>query len=108
MPVMARNVIESIHLMATAARILADKAVDGVVVDRARCAELVAKDLALCTALAAAIGYDRASELSKQALAEDRTIRDVALAARVLPAAELDRLLDPRRMTEPGLGGGES
>ncbi len=108
MPVMARNLIEAIDLMAVAARILADKAIDGLVVDRARCADLVARDLALCTALAAAIGYDRASELSKQALAEDRTIRDVALAAGVLPADEIDRLLDARRMTEPGLGGGAS
>ncbi|HYE04637.1 MAG TPA: class II fumarate hydratase [Planctomycetota bacterium] len=107
MPVMARNLVEQIDLMTVAARILAEKAVDGLVVDRARCADLVAKDLALCTALAAVIGYDRASELSKLALAEDRTIRDVALAAGVLPAEELDRLLDPRRMTEPGLGGGD-
>ncbi len=107
MPVMAHDLIESIGLMAVAATILAEKAIDGLSVDRARCADLVAKDLATCTALAGAIGYDRASELSKQALAEDRTIRDVAAAAGVLPLDELDRLLDPRRMTEPGLGTGE-
>lgn len=56
----------------------------------------------LVTALAPKIGYDAAAEIAKEALATGRTLREVCLARGVLDAASLDRLLDPRRQTEPG------
>jgi fumarate hydratase class II len=55
----------------------------------------------MCTSLAPVIGYDKAAALAKKAYAEGKTVREVALAERVLPKDELDRLLDPRAMTEP-------
>ena len=59
----------------------------------------------LATALAPVIGYDEAAKLAKEAFTSGRTIRELALE-RGMDAAELDRLLDPAAMTEPGLGGG--
>ena len=62
--------------------------------------------VALATALAPKIGYDAAAALAKQAFAEGTTVREAALRSNVLPQAELDELLDARKMTEPGIPGG--
>jgi fumarate hydratase class II len=64
---------------------------------------MVERSLALATALAPAIGYDRAAEVAKEARRSGRTVRQVAQAWEVLSPAELDAALDVRRMTEPGL-----
>ncbi len=106
MPVMARNLLESINLLANAATTLTDKCVRGLEADRERCAEMVERSLAMCTALAPAIGYDRAAMIAKRAAAENRTVREIAIEERVLPLDQLERLLDPRAMLEPRAGGG--
>jgi len=102
-PVMARNVLESIRLLATSSVNFASQCIDGIVADEARCTELVEKDLASVTALVPAIGYDRSAELAKQALREDRPLREVVKAAGVLPDPEVDRALDLKAMTEGGV-----
>ncbi len=102
LPLVARNLLESIRLLASAAGLFASRAVAGLAADRERCEELAERSLALATALVPALGYDAAAELAKEALATGRTLREVALARGVLDAATLDRLLDPRRQTEPG------
>jgi fumarate hydratase class II len=61
----------------------------------------------MCTALAPEIGYDAAAEIAKEAHKTGKTVREVAEAKKVLPADRLKALLDPRRMTEPGLTGGK-
>jgi fumarate hydratase class II len=66
---------------------------------------MVERGLMLATALAPALGYDRAAAIAKEALSSGRTIREIAAERSGLSAAELERLLDPARMTEPGLGG---
>jgi fumarate hydratase class II len=102
LPLVARNLLESIRLLASAAALFAERCIEGLEVDRARCAELAEKSLALATALVPALGYDAASEIAKEALATGRSLREVCLARGVLDAPALDRLLDPRRQTEPG------
>jgi fumarate hydratase class II len=67
---------------------------------------MVEQGLMLATALAPAIGYDAAADIAKTAAKAGRTIREVAREKTELSEADLDRLLDPARMTEPGLGGG--
>ena len=99
MPVMARNLLESIDLLTGAAGVLAERAVAGLACDRARCAELVGRSLALATPLAPVIGYDRAAALAQRAWREGRTVAEVAAEEGVLPADQLVRLLDPRGMT---------
>ena len=111
MPVIARNLLESIALLASAARLFADKCIAGLEADEERCRELVEASFPIVTALVPAIGYDAAAEISKEAYRTGRTIREVALSKGVLGEKELDEALDLMKMTRggivaPGLGGG--
>src|SRR5690606_15393189 len=103
MPVMAHALIQSITLLASAARVLADKCVSGITANEDRCRELLEGNLSLATALAPRIGYDEAAAIAKQAFKEGKTARQVARERSVLPDADLDAVLDPRPMTEPGI-----
>ncbi|MCZ7546923.1 MAG: class II fumarate hydratase [Anaerolineae bacterium] len=103
MPVMAHNTLQSLALLGNAARVMADKAVAGFAVNEARIAGLVGRNPILVTALNPVIGYDMAAKIAKRAYAEGRLLKDVALEMTDLSAEELDRLLDPRKMTEGGI-----
>jgi fumarate hydratase class II len=104
MPVAAVSILESIELLGAAAANFSQRLVEGLrATDRGP--QLVEQGLMLATALAPVIGYDEAAELAKEALASGRTIRELA-AERGIASDGLDELLDPARMTEPGLGGG--
>ena len=102
LPLLAHNLLQSIHLLSSGARTFAEKCIEPLQANAERCRATVERNLALCTALAPVIGYDRAAAISKEALATDRSIREVARAQRILPDAELDALLDPDKMTRPG------
>ena len=104
LPVVADALLESIGLLGAAADNFSTRAIDGLTATD-RGPDLVEQGLMLATALAPVIGYDEAAKLAKEAHRSGRTIRDLALE-RGMDAAELDRLLDPAAMTEPGLGGG--
>jgi fumarate hydratase class II len=104
LPVIAHNLLSSITILGNATRVLADKALADFRVNRERTAELVEKNPILVTALNPVIGYDRAAQIAKRAYAEGRRMRDVAAEMTDLSPEELDRLLDPRRMTEGGIG----
>jgi fumarate hydratase class II len=104
LPVTATALLESIELLAAAAANFSRRTVDGLVATEHGPA-LVERGLMLATALAPVIGYDEAAKLAKEAFKSGRTIRELALE-RGLAADELDRLLDPAAMTEPGLGSG--
>jgi fumarate hydratase class II len=104
LPVAAVSMLESIELLAAATTNFADRTVAGLVATE-RGPALVEQGLMLATALAPVIGYDDAAALAKEAFKSGRTIRELALE-RGMKADELDRLLDPAAMTEPGLGGG--
>jgi fumarate hydratase class II len=103
LPVVAVAMLESITLLAAAADNFSARCIEGLTATE-RGPQLVERGLMLATALAPVIGYDEAARLAKAALASDRTIRELALE-RGMDPAELDRLLDPAAMTEPGLGG---
>jgi fumarate hydratase class II len=103
-PVTAAALLESIELLGAAAANFAERAVEGLrATDRGPL--LVEQGLMLATALAPVIGYDAAARLAKDALASGRTIRELALERGILPA-DLDVLLDPDRLTRPGIGSG--
>jgi fumarate hydratase, class II len=103
LPVTAVALLESIELLAAAARNFADRAVAGIAATD-RGPALVEQGLMLATALAPEIGYDAAAALAKEAFTSGRTIRELA-TERGIAAGRLDELLDPASMTEPGLGG---
>ena len=102
LPVMANNLLQSIELLARASDNLAARCIEGLSADEARCRSLIEQSLAMCTALAPAIGYEAAAEIAKEAYRTGRTVREVARDRQVLPEAKLDLLMDPWRMTEPG------
>ena len=108
MPVAAHNILESIALLAASARNFARQCVAGITATGAG-PEMVEKGLMLGTALAPAIGYDAAAAIAKEAAANGRTIRETARQKTDLTEAQLDALLNPEGMTEPGVtlaGGG--
>jgi fumarate hydratase class II len=104
LPVIAHNLLQSITILANASRLLADHAVAGFVVNRERIAGLVDRNPILVTALNPVIGYDKAAQIAKKAYAEGRSLKDVAAELTGLSREELDRLLDPSKMTEGGIG----
>ena len=105
MPLIARNLLESISLLAGVSRVFVERCLAGITADEDRCRELVERNLAICTALAPKLGYDTAAALSKEAFQSGRTIREVVLERGLVQPDELDALLDLRRMTEPGIPG---
>jgi fumarate hydratase, class II len=96
MPVMAYDLLDSIDLLGAGSRNFAEKIIDGLEADRARAEGFVEQSLAMGTALAPEIGYDKAAALVKQAYSSGRTIREVAREHSGIAPARLDQLLDPR------------
>ena len=98
LPVMARNLLESVGLLSAASTMLASRCVAGIEPNRDRCAELIEQSLAMVTPLAVRIGYDKAAELAHEAYHGGKTIRALLMEKGILPAEEIDRILDPRTM----------
>ena len=98
-PVMAFALLQSIDILAAGSRLFADRCVDGIEADEARCRSLVERSLALVTALAPRIGYDAAAALADESARTGKTIRELCREKRLLPNADLDRLLDVTAMT---------
>jgi fumarate hydratase class II len=99
-PMIARNLLESIKLLASASRLLAEKCVDGIEANREQCERYAELTLSAATALNPHIGYDRGAEIVKEAAASGRPLRDVARDLGV-DEAILDEALDYRRMAKP-------
>jgi fumarate hydratase class II len=99
-PLMARNLLQSIGLLASASRLLAEKCVDGIEANRERCESYAELTLSAATALNPFIGYDRAAEIVKTAAASGRSLREVALEAGVEESV-LDEALDYHAMAKP-------
>lgn len=108
LPVIALNLLQSIQLLASAARMLADNAIAGFTVNQARIAQALDRNPILVTALNPVIGYEKGAAIAKKAYAEGRPIREVAQKMTELGKSELDRLLDPRELTKGGIKGGGS
>lgn len=103
LPLIAHNLLQSLHILANASSLLATKAVAGFAVNRREIAALVEKNPVLVTALAPIIGYDKAAEIAKQAYAQGRRIKDMAAEETSLSVDELDRLLDLRALSIGGI-----
>jgi fumarate hydratase class II len=99
-PLLARNLLQSIELLASASRLLAEKCVDGIEANREQCERYAELTLSAATALNPFIGYDRAAEIVKTAAASGRSLREIARDAGVEESV-LDQALDYRRMAKP-------
>jgi aspartate ammonia-lyase len=107
MPVIAFNVLLSMRILSNAANVLADKCIKGIEANREMCNYWVERSAALATALAPQIGYAKAAEISKQSVKEGVLIREMVKRDKILPDAEIDDILDLKKMTEIGVPGGK-
>ena len=105
MPVMAHAMLESISILAGAMNAFREKCLVGIRVDRERCKELLGLNPSIATALNREIGYDMASKVAKASAAEKKSVRQVVLEMGLLDEKVLDKLLDVRHMTQPGVPG---
>ncbi|KOU14785.1 class II fumarate hydratase [Streptomyces sp. WM6368] len=106
LPVMARNLLESVRLLGSASRLLADRTIDGITANEARAREYAESSPSVVTPLNRYIGYEEAAKVAKRSLAERRTIREVVLESGyvergALTLEQLDEALDVLRMTHP-------
>jgi fumarate hydratase class II len=108
LPVIAHNLLESIRILATMSRALADSAIAGFKVNQAQLQNALERNPILVTALNPVIGYEKGAAIAKKAYAEGKPIREVAAAQTDLPKEELARLLDPTELTRGGIKGGTS
>ncbi|MFJ5952553.1 class II fumarate hydratase [Streptomyces noursei] len=106
LPVIARNVLESVRLLSNVSRLLADRTVDGITANVARAREYAESSPSVVTPLNGYLGYEEATKVAKQSLAERKTIREVVLEGGyvergLLTVQQLDEALDVLRMTHP-------
>jgi fumarate hydratase class II len=105
MPMMADHLLESVRLLANASKNLAGRCVRGIEANEDRMRSLVERSLALATALTPKIGYDAAAGIVKEAFSTGKTVLQVSREQDILTEKELERLLDPKRLTTHGLLG---
>jgi len=103
MPLMARNILESLRLLTNACHIFRTRCIAGIIADRRRCEAMVEQSLAMCTSLAPVIGYDLAAQVAKEAWTAGRTVREIVRERKLLTEEQEKTILDARRMTEPGV-----
>jgi fumarate hydratase, class II len=106
LPLIARNLLESIQLLANVSRSLADSAIKGFTVNKERLAAALDRNPILVTALNPVIGYEKGAAIAKKAYAQGRPIRDVAAEMTDLTREQLAKLLDPTELTTGGIKGG--
>lgn len=104
-PSFAFNLLFGMRIFANGITAFTERCVVGIEADEERCKELMEQSLMLVTAMTDYIGYEAAAKVAKQAYEERKTIREVALEHDVLPADQLDKILDGMPMTEPGVPG---
>jgi fumarate hydratase class II len=101
LPVIADALLASIELLAKGARTFSDRCIQDLEANQEACEQSVERNLAICTSLAPALGYDKAAAISKEAFKTGQTVREVALQQGALTEEELARLLEPMAMTRP-------
>ena len=101
LPLISHNLTQSIEILTTGSQMFTDKLVKNLKANKEICAGYIEGSLAMCTALAPIIGYDRAAEIAHKAYKSGKTIREVSMEEKILNKKELDTLLNPENMTKP-------
>lgn len=102
-PVMVHSLLGAIDILTNAVSLFTERLVRGLVANEERCTELVEQSVGLVTALNPVIGYKNASAVAREAIQTGRPVRELVLERGLLTAAELDTILSPRALTEPGI-----
>jgi aspartate ammonia-lyase len=107
MPLIAYNLLFSMELFKNCVQKFTDSCITGITANEERCRSYLEDSLGLVTVLAPSIGYSAAAEVARESVATGRSIREIVLARRLMPAAELEKAMRPEHLTEPGLPLGE-
>lgn len=102
MPVIAYDLLQSIEILANGSRILGEKCVAGITADKKRAMEYAERTLMTVTSLTPKIGYDNAAKITKKAIAENKSLRQVLTEEGTMPKEKLDEILNLRKMTKGG------
>jgi fumarate hydratase class II len=108
LPMMARNMLESIDLLANVSRLFVDKSLAGAVANVERAEGYVERSIAMATALNPHIGYEAAAAIAKQSYATGRTVRQIAYEETGLSRKQVDEILHPHQQTVAGTGAGQA
>lgn len=106
-PIIFYNLFQSIDTLAYAAKTFVDNCVMGITANEERCRQLVNDSVGIITAICPHIGYKKASELAKEAIITEKSVRELVLSKGLLGEEDIDKILDPKHMTEPGISGKE-
>ena len=105
MPLIAESLLESLELLEKGVTIFREKCIEGIKANRKKCQESLEKSAVLAAALIHHIGYDRAADMAKKALKDDKSIREVLREDHVFPDSRIDEILNPFEVTKPGIPG---
>ncbi|HYI21356.1 MAG TPA: aspartate ammonia-lyase [Candidatus Limnocylindrales bacterium] len=106
MPIIAHEVLESVVVLTNGSRQFARECISGIEADEERSAWLLEQSSAMATPLAPYIGYALAADIAKEAVKTGKTIRELVVEKGVFTAEEVEQILDPHELTEPGVAGG--
>lgn len=106
-PIIFYNLFQSIDTLAYAVKTFVDNCVIGITANEERCRQLVNNSVGIITAICPLIGYKKASELAKEAIITEKPVRELVLSKGLLREEDIDKILDPIHMTEPGITGKE-
>ncbi|WP_425806657.1 aspartate ammonia-lyase [Desulfitobacterium sp. Sab5] len=106
-PVIVFNLLQSLDILRNVLRVFRERCVAGITANQSRCRELVENSVGIITAINPHVGYEVASQIAKEAITTGRPVRDIVLEKGALTSRELDVILNPFEMTEPGISGAE-
>jgi aspartate ammonia-lyase len=102
MPVIAYTLLESIEILSRAVRALSEKCIDGIKANKETTRRYAENTLALITVIAPLIGYAKAAQIAKKAMASGKSIRELIIEEGILPRGKIDAILDPRKIAKGG------
>ena len=104
-PVLVFNLLQSLSILQNGIRVFREYAVEGITANIDHCRELVERSVGIVTAINPHVGYEVASRVAKEAIQSDRPVREICLERGILTEEELNEILDPKEMTNPGIAG---
>ncbi|HHY27673.1 MAG TPA: aspartate ammonia-lyase [Desulfitobacterium dehalogenans] len=106
-PVVVFNLLQSLDILRNVIKVFKERCVDGITANVERCRDLVENSVGVVTAINPHVGYEVASRIAKEAIVTGRPVREIVLERGLLTPEELDIILNPYEMTEPGISGSE-
>ena len=106
-PIIFHNLFQSIETLAYAVQTLVDNCITGITANAEHCRDMVYNSVGIITAICPHVGYEKAAEMAKEAIETGASVKDVIIEHRLLTKDEMEKILDPYSMTEPGISAEE-